>query len=536
MFMNFPYLALPLLIGQLRGAGYEVYTKDFTVCFFQNIANKRYIKKIYNLIKDIKKKYNLKDSLEFEKIFKLYNYIENNIDSNSSNKEIYKISLISFVLFPFYFFQKNFYPKQSDAKKPSIIEYCSNRNLNFYIQHLEDEVKKLPADIDVICISKIPDMELTGILTLAMLLKKKYKNKKIVLGGYWFSFIADELLEHPELFDIFCDYIMIGDGEKSLIELVEHIDSKRDISEVSNVVYRDKNNKVIKNGNFSSLNINNIQYADYSDYDFSQERTISMMLSKGCYWGKCKFCTHNYEKNFQIKTINNAINEIKHYIEKYKVEHISFVDDAISPKYYKHLSDSIIKNNINITFSSYVMFDEGFTKEILETCKNAGLSNLTWGVETHSKKVFDYISKSGCFDKRSEILKNAHEAGIHNTINIIEGLPGERHKDLIQTVKFVYDNIEYIDELCIQRFQLLVGSEFSLNPDLYELKITDKQEFSLFYDFEVKNSDIVEENSFYRFFTENNYQKNKSLKSVYQKELVKTEVTKYLAKYAPELL
>ena len=56
MFMNFPYLALPLLIGQLRGAGYEVYTKDFTVCFFQNIANKRYIKKIYNLIKDIKKK------------------------------------------------------------------------------------------------------------------------------------------------------------------------------------------------------------------------------------------------------------------------------------------------------------------------------------------------------------------------------------------------------------------------------------------------------------------------------------------------
>ncbi|MBQ8887287.1 MAG: radical SAM protein [Candidatus Gastranaerophilales bacterium] len=328
---------------------------------------------------------------------------------------------------------------------------------------------------------------------------------------------------------------MIGDGENSLIELIEHIYAQRDINEVSNVIYKNKNNEIIKNDFFSPVNINLVQPADYSDYDLSNCKTISMMLSKGCYWGKCKFCSYNYKKNFQIKTIDNAINEIKHYIAEYDVKHISFIDDAIPPEYYNKLVAALIKNNINISFDSYAIFDKGFTKEVLANCKKAGISKLTWGLETHSKQVFDYISKSGCFEAKSEILKNAHTVGIYNEINVMEKLPNEKHEDLIQTVKFIYDNIDYIDDMTIQKFRLRVGSEFAQNPELYNLNIIEKKSLDLYYEFSNNNSNITENTSFCNEIN-NKINKNRTSQNAYKREIIRLEATKYLEEFAPNLL
>ena len=76
-------------------------------------------------------------------------------------------------------------------------------------------------------------------------------------------------------------------------------------------IVKNKENEIIINPELSKVKINDLAYADYSDCDFNKyiekEPFISIMLSKGCYWGKCKFCTYSRETPFQIKTIDNAI-------------------------------------------------------------------------------------------------------------------------------------------------------------------------------------------------------------------------------------
>lgn len=531
--MQIPYCAVPLLKGQLKRAGFDVISYDYSADFFKDISSLEFLKKTYKKIKTIEKKYNKKDDPKIKRAYWLYRCLYNAIKKKKPLKDSQKVLLFAFVYFPYDYLAFNNYISQGKQFSCDINDYCFNEDVNFYISYLEDKIKKLPNDVDLICISKFPDYDLSGIFTLARLLKEKYKNKKILLGGYWFYWISQELKNRPEIFDKFCDYIIIGEGENAIVELARALKGELDISKVSNLMYKNKNNEIIQNPEYSKVDINKTAWADYSDCNFenyeSKTPRISMMLSKGCYWGKCKFCTYS-NKNFQIKTIENAIKEIKFYYDKYKVEHILFNDDAISPKYYANLADELIKNNIKITFNSYAMFDEGFNYEIFKKCKDAGLATLTWGLETNSRKVFDYVSKSGCFEKRAQILKDAYKAGINNVVNVIEGLPSETHRDLLETVKFLYDNSEYIDRVSFQVFQMRVGSEFANNPQKYGLEIIGRNEFSLYYHFNYTNRDVNEYNSFMSYL--------KSVKEAvfYESELVKSVSYDYLMRFAPELL
>ncbi|MBQ9245079.1 B12-binding domain-containing radical SAM protein [bacterium] len=524
---DIPYLSMPILAGQLKGAGYDVICRDFSNEIFHDFNDKKFIDKILekniDFIKRTKKNQNIKLELNYQK----YNYIINSIDKKEININ-FKRQLYDFVRYSYNYGKYN-------LNYESLKNLCYDENANFFITYFNEKIKKLPKNVNKIFLSMYPGYEIYPILTLARMLKEQYKNAKIILGGYWFVYIKEEIQKHPDFFDLFCDYLIAGEGEISILELMKFLEKEIDISEVSNLMYS-SSNKVIINSDKIDIDINKLYYANYDDTDFSkysQHSTVTMQLSRGCYWGKCKFCTYRNKNNFQLKTISNAINEIKYYVDKYNVKYINFVDDAIHPNYYYRLSQELLKQNIKIKFSSFAIFDNEFNPEVLNKCAEAGLDIITWGLETNSKKVFDIANKSGCFEKRAEIIKNAHNAGIKNCINIIESLPGEQLEDLIQTIKFLYDNVNYIYDFYIQPFQQRVGSEFSLNPQLYGLKNINKEDFSLYYNFKNTNTDINKSNSFFSFM--NNYKFSEDSTYTAQEEL-RILTKEYLKFQAPHLL
>lgn len=365
-------------------------------------------------------------------------------------------------------------------------EQCLDDENNFFIHYLKKKIKKFPKDIDLICISNLPSYSQYPTLTLARLLKERFPDSKIVMGGDWISRVSDNIMGIPDFFNVFCDYILPFDGEVSIVELAKYIDKQLDINSVSNLIYLNKNNTVLKNKELSQININTLEKPDYDDYDFYKyfsKPGISMSFSKGCYWGKCKFCSFPNGKGFQIKSIDNAIDELKFYIKKYAVKEFYFVDDCISPKYYNDLAQAIINNGLEIYFSSFAIMDKNFTPELFAKLKKAGLWRLNWGFETNSKNLFEISNKSGCFDKRSDILQASHRAGIINKINIIDELPQEKFLDVIDTVKFLQENLEFIDVFAVHKFRLTKNTEFSLNPNLYDIKIDNIEDFSLDYNY-----------------------------------------------------
>ena len=536
--VEFPYPAIPILSGQLLSSGFNTICRDFNIELFNEVNNEEYIVSTfdkYNRISDLS--FFNKDSIVYKKAFlknklasSMYNSLLSQVNSSIHSTNYYNM-LYDFIQIPYTFFRKyadnNF----------STIKYISNdRKSNFFLDYFNDKISHFPDDLLFIGISCSPGFDIYPLFTLSRLLKLKYPNTKIVLGGYLYSPIIESIKKNPEIFDLFCDYILIGDGENSIVEFAKFANGEIFLSSVSNVVYRDKSNKVVVNSKLSKVNINKIAFANYDDYNldnYSNDKKLSMSLSKGCYWGKCRFCSYSKSRSYQIKTIQNVLDEIKFLINKYHIDEIHCFDDAIKPDYYYRLSNLIIENKINIKMFSFAIFDEGFTYDVLKTCKQAGLEKLTWGFETASKKVFDYISKSGCFDKREEILKNSHEIGIYNVVNFIEGLPGENLEDLILTVKFLYDNIDYIDAIGFQKFQLRMGSYISENAEMYGIEILGRDDFSLEYNFINHNTGINSQNSFVDFL--GHCENTLNLKPA-GKEFYKIVCEQYLKKFAPNLL
>ena len=150
------YIAIPLLSAQLKKAGYEVYSRDLSIEFFEDISDPKAIKKSYNKIIKIKKKTKSGNNKEFQKLKQLYTYLLKTFSNKKVTQSYQKKVLLGFTLYPYV--HKANIANQSKFNINSIYEYCANKDINFYISYLEEKIKKLPNSYDIICISKFQIM------------------------------------------------------------------------------------------------------------------------------------------------------------------------------------------------------------------------------------------------------------------------------------------------------------------------------------------------------------------------------------------
>ena len=501
---NSPYLALPLLSAQLKKYGYETKIKDINIEFFNFVLTKE------NLQSCFAKAKSFYDSFKNE-VYEKYPDAEKNFHTYSFEEQMkllrFKITS-EFVLNPaktqeainecenavsvlkskdkFYDPELLFAAKKTiqEALKIASLPFAPNEmiydnyfanpllkldwvNIDFQCKHKETNMfydffeakaeEIIKEESDLICIS-VPDLsQLIPAFTLSRILKEK-TGKAVAIGGNYITQNKQDFLNHPEIFSEYCDFLMVGDGERSIVELAEYTEKKRSIENVSNLMYL-KDSKAVCNPAAEVLDFREVAYADFDDIDFSQyfspETVIPMQLSKGCYWGKCTFCDYYYgQQCFDIKKIDDVIDEIKYFIGKYKVKHFLFIDEAIPPKYYNELANAILKNNLKIYFYSFVRLEEGFTREVFDNLYKAGFRIGLWGYESSSERIMKMMNKGIDVDERLRILRDAKEAGIWNNGLFIMGYPTETMEEIEKTISIIYENRDIIHSCTPSNFSL----------------------------------------------------------------------------------
>lgn len=501
---NSPYLALPLLSAQLKKYGYETKIRDINIEFFNFVLTKDNLrgcfaeaKSFYDSFKtEVSEKYADAErrfsEFSFEEQMKLLRFkitSEFILNTEKTEEAINGCEDAVSVLKSkdkFYDPEELFAAKKiiQEALKIASLPYAPNEmiydnyfanpllkldwiNIDFQCRHKEtnmfydffeakaEEIKKEEGDL--ICIS-VPDLsQLIPAFTLSRILKEK-TGKAVAIGGNYITQNKQDFLNHPEVFSEYCDYLMVGDGERSLVELAQFVENKRSIESVHNVMYL-SSSKVVCNPAAKELDFREVAYADFDDIDFSQyfspETVIPMQLSKGCYWGKCTFCDYYYgQQCFDIKKIPDVIEEIKHFIGKYKVRHFLFIDEAIPPKYYNELAKAILDSELEIYFYSFVRLEKGFTREVFDNLYKAGFRIGLWGYESSSERIMQMMNKGIDVNERLRILRDAKEAGIWNNGLFIMGYPTETMEEIEKTISVVYENRDIIHSCTPSNFSL----------------------------------------------------------------------------------
>ena len=334
-----------------------------------------------------------------------------------------------------------------------------------YIQYglsYEDIKKRIRKyNPDVIGISCLFTTQVNNVYDLAREVKKISPKIAVVVGGAHPSALPEEVLKVKEI-----DYAVIGEGEKSLKELLACINNKSYPENIAGIAYK-KNGKIIINEKkYYIEDLDSIPFPNWSLLPLERyfeigkphglypekKRFLPILSSRGCP-NKCIFCSvHNlWGKKYRKRSAKNVLDEIRELIEKYGIEEIYFEDDnmTLDKQRTKDILNGMINEKLNIKWSSpNGIFAGSVDENIINLMKKSGCRAISFGIESGDKHMLkDVIDKNVDLEKTISFIRKAKSLNIETSAFFVLGLPGETAATLKNTLKYASrlpaDNIAF---------------------------------------------------------------------------------------------
>jgi magnesium-protoporphyrin IX monomethyl ester (oxidative) cyclase len=281
--------------------------------------------------------------------------------------------------------------------------------------------------------------------------KQANPNILTVIGGPHVTLVPKEFLQETKTADI----VVMGEGEYAMLEIAQHHESKKKLSEIKGIAYRDGANVVVNARRPFLENLDELPYPAYDLVDMErylnppkgigyrsfQNRAISMITSRGCPFNCC-FCSVHLHmgKGFRAHSANYVLDHIQFVVDKYKIKNIFFEDDNLTMdlKRFEAICDGIIEHKIKIGWETPngVRADR-LTIELLKKMKKSGVKSVFVGVESGDQQILDkVVCKSLDLNKVVEFAKNSQKIGLKTGAFYIIGFPGETKENMQHTVDF----------------------------------------------------------------------------------------------------
>ena len=477
-FPSQPYLALPTLKAYLENKGHVVDQFDFNIECYEVFLSREYLTRCVEIIRhrlsqpaytsadrEAQSVYRqiLSDPGYLETIFSEVKDAANVLRTEELFFQfpLYKkafttlkiaMKLISFAHHPSKIDLESFFmqgtPEENLAGIVSATaDSVSNPYLALYHDHLLSQVAL--EDYGLVGISIIHVGQVIPGLTLARLLRKQYPNLHIVIGGSVFARHQDIMEDKQALFEEFFHSIILFEGEEPLDQLIVHLKENKPLSTVPNLIYME-NGAVKRNGKSKALPYEQLARPTFDGLPLEKYLmpypVLPYMASRGCYWGKCTFCTHSfiYDSYYRKDNEQRVAEDLDYLGKRYKTKYFTFSDEAISPSAFRRMSSAILSKGVQMRALGMLKFESGNveTPELFEEMHRAGFIMLFFGLESANDRILSIIDK-GC-DQATEklVLKNSSDAGIWNHLYLFFGFPTEERHEAEDTIQLTVENSE----------------------------------------------------------------------------------------------
>lgn len=271
---------------------------------------------------------------------------------------------------------------------------------------------------------------------------KKHSKALLILGGIHISTC-------PQSFNKIFNIGVIGEGEITLGELLELYKNKkinhRNLNQINGLVYFNKNKLIVTKPRSLIKNIDDLpiparELIPMENYLKNQinlygiKRNIILTTSRGCPY-HCVYCASSaHWGSFRFHSVEYVIKEMEHLIKTYNVDGIIFWDDLfIAPKERLLLLVKEIKKrgwHKTMTFTGQARSNVA-DEDIIKALKSINVKRLSFGFETYSPKMLDYLKVNSVTVKDNiRTVKLCNKYGIDVTSGLIVGSPGETIEDL----------------------------------------------------------------------------------------------------------
>ena len=292
---------------------------------------------------------------------------------------------------------------------------------------------------DVVGISSLFTPYYREALEVAARVKKRL-HVPVVMGGSHASAAPESLLSSPNV-----DYVVRGEGEKPLVELLRHLRGEAPIERAPNLVFK-QNRQPRFNPMGGNYPIDELPLPDLSDlppsrYTVAGKPMTFMITSRSCPH-KCSFCSVHttFGRDYRRRALESVLAEIElRHQQGYRV--IDFEDDNLT--YYKPTFKELCRRLIGrfpdgemefvaMNGISYLSLDD----ELLELMFAAGFSHLNLALVSSDKTVRETTKRPHTLEAYLKVVSKAHALGFKIVSYQILGLPNESLESMIQTLAF----------------------------------------------------------------------------------------------------
>ncbi len=284
--------------------------------------------------------------------------------------------------------------------------------------------------------------DIVGITTTSMDHKKAYKairlmkqdGFRIMIGGPHASIDPEKIME-----EVPADFAIKGEGEKVIIDLIDHIDTPQ---KVDGVTYRTKKGEIKKNKDAKPiLDLDTIHFPAFDLFPLKRymDKKIPLATSRGCPY-QCTYCTIHFTMGykFRVRTPKNVVDEIEHWYKK-GYRYFSINDDCFSLniKRAEEICDMIVARKLKLKFDlrNGIRINT-ITETLLRKMKRAGLTYVAFGVESADQVVLDKMKKGITAAQARTAILLADKVGVKKGAFFIIGMPGGTMKSFKKTLKF----------------------------------------------------------------------------------------------------
>ncbi len=294
--------------------------------------------------------------------------------------------------------------------------------------------------------------------TVAQEIKRLAPNLPVLAGGHHPTLSPDDTMTERAF-----DMLIIGEGEKPMVTLLDTVAGERPLHDVPGLWWRD-GETMHRTPKATLLEADAMPGVDWSLHDEATLRAnfyfwgvLPVMASRGCP-ARCSFCSitnvqrlYAGERFLRFRNPREVVDEIEADYERYRdwgMRMIYFYDlnFLVNPRWLREFTDEYKRHGLNRTlkWSAYTRADH-VNPDTLESLRDSGCVNLRVGIEAANPYMRNVLYEK---DVPQEVLVDAlrqiKALGISVTGYFMAGGPGERPEWLMESLELVRrERVEY---------------------------------------------------------------------------------------------
>jgi radical SAM superfamily enzyme YgiQ (UPF0313 family) len=337
---------------------------------------------------------------------------------------------------------------------------------------LEEVVGRVPDVTQLVGISVIFTHEWPAAVRLIELLKRGRPDVRVVLGG-----------EHVTSMPEFClrtskaDYLVLGEGEETIVELVEAVDGDADVSGIAGLAYRDSGGIVVNPRRARRRDVDTIappawHHIDIATYNenrwvggmYDAGVTLPILATRGCPY-QCTYCSspNMWTPRWIPRDPKNVVDEIQGYIERYGATHFPFQDltAIVQKKWIVEFCRELLARGLDIHWQlPSGTRSEAIDEEVAQLLRETNMISTSYAPESGSDETRKLIKKQMRSDRLFASMRAAVKADLNLTCFLVIGFPHDNPANLAENLPFIDAMAETgISDCSVGFYMALPGTE-----------------------------------------------------------------------------